>query len=153
MSEEFKVSEDQMSGKYIKDGLTVELVARESKKDPLVNAYTCVDCYFWELGGVAEGCGDPNGCISKAECLPERRIDKKVIHWIEKEKSIGKLYPKGTMILRQRIGSAENNNISLEMSLANAVTPCVYCKATGKSFTISWQEIVDLAIKAGIAEE
>lgn len=67
--------------------------------------------------------------------------------------SIGTIHPRGTLFFRERVASCQSaDGTDLEISLVNMHTPCVECKQTGKFFTLSLHELVDMAIKAGIAE-
>jgi hypothetical protein len=64
---------------------------------------------------------------------------------------VGTVHPAKSMFLRQHIGTAENEKLKYEMTtiLANGC-PLVESKQTGKHFSLSWQDILDLAVKAGI---
>ncbi|WP_427500768.1 hypothetical protein ACQE3E_15495 [Methylomonas sp. MED-D] len=66
---------------------------------------------------------------------------------------IGTIHPKGTMLLRERVGEAETKNgVKIEMSLVNFHTPCIECINTGKFYTVSWADLLELAMAAGVAD-
>jgi hypothetical protein len=63
----------------------------------------------------------------------------------------GKLYPKETMFFRQHVGEAKSDNLAYEMSFnVSGNAPIVHSKQTGQWWTISWQELLELAVVAGI---
>lgn len=68
----------------------------------------------------------------------------------------GKLHAQGTMFLRQHIATAEATldgvDVKFEISMVNFTTPAVYCPATDRFFTLSLQDLLTMAIKAGIAK-
>lgn len=69
---------------------------------------------------------------------------------------IGTIREKGAMFLRVSVGTAadEDNNAKYEMStLAGTSIPCVRSVATGRYFLLTWPEILNLAIDAGIDKE
>jgi hypothetical protein len=65
---------------------------------------------------------------------------------------IGKLHPPKTMFLRVEVGKADlPTGDSFEMTVnAGNYAPIVRSKQTGRSFTLSWSDIVSLAITKGI---
>ena len=65
---------------------------------------------------------------------------------------IGKIHPKKTMFLRNNVGSADGpGGFSYEMSSNfSDHSPIIQSKKTGKWFVLGWEEIVNLAIDAGI---
>jgi hypothetical protein len=66
-------------------------------------------------------------------------------------KHIGTLHPKKTLFFRRHIGEAEAGKLTYEMATNMSESiPIIQSKQTGKWFTLSWQEIIDLAILAGI---
>lgn len=67
---------------------------------------------------------------------------------------IGKIYKSMSLFFRQHVGEAKRENSNYELSMViNDQTPLVCSKQTGKYFSISWQEIIELAIEAGIDKE
>jgi hypothetical protein len=65
---------------------------------------------------------------------------------------VGRLYPPGTMFLRQNVGNAtaENGDV-YELTLnVGASHPIIRSEKTGRWWTVSWQELIGLAIKGGI---
>ena len=65
---------------------------------------------------------------------------------------IGRVNPKGSMFLRNHVGEAANGKRKYEMATNMNGTPIIESKQTGKWFSLSWQDILTLAIKAGIDE-
>jgi hypothetical protein len=63
---------------------------------------------------------------------------------------IGRVYPKGSMFLRTHVGTAEDGKRKYEMATNMNGTPIIESKQTGKWFSLSWQDILNLAEKAGI---
>lgn len=67
-------------------------------------------------------------------------------------KTVGTVYPKGSMFLRLHCGEANLGMTNFELATwVNTGSPLVYCELTGKTFSLSWQDILELAIKAGVA--
>ena len=66
----------------------------------------------------------------------------------------GKIYPKGALFLSVAVGSAGNGARSYELltSGSNGV-PMIESNQTGKTWSISWNELLDFAITAGIDSE
>lgn len=61
------------------------------------------------------------------------------------------VYPAGTLLLREFVGdAADSQGREFELSLINATTPAVKCMATGRTWVISWQGLVDLAVADGV---
>lgn len=64
------------------------------------------------------------------------------------------LHPKGTFMLTVHVGTASNADAGeLEMSLVNGHMPAVRSGRTGKTFVLSWEDIIKQAIAAGILDE
>lgn len=66
--------------------------------------------------------------------------------------TLGTIKPKGTLILREQVGEAEaenGNSYELTTSVSSG-QPIVRSQKTGKWFLLSWQEIIDLAVEAGV---
>ena len=63
---------------------------------------------------------------------------------------LGTIHPKEALLLRVEVGNAKGDSSSYEMSLVNGHIPCVKSALTKKSFTLCWQEIIQLAVDAGI---
>jgi len=64
----------------------------------------------------------------------------------------GQIHPPRTMFLRVHCGEAKAGKLKYEMAAAIAGMPIVESKQTGKWFTLSWQVIIEMAVKAGIDE-
>lgn len=65
---------------------------------------------------------------------------------------LGKVYPKDELIHRMHIGSAEHGDKAYELNTLMSGAPLVKSKQTGKLWTISWDELIKLAVGAGIDE-
>lgn len=67
---------------------------------------------------------------------------------------IGTIHPKNAMYIHEVIGTANNNEgAQYEMMLVNGHIPAIRSKTTGKHFLLGWQDILALAIKAGVDKE
>lgn len=63
----------------------------------------------------------------------------------------GKIHPSGTLILRESRGNAEEESgRKYELSVTMHGQPCVCSETTGKYFVLSWEEILAMAVEAGI---
>jgi hypothetical protein len=64
----------------------------------------------------------------------------------------GKIHPPRTALIRVHVGDAtdECGNKFQMSTLPAQGTPCIYSERTGKYYTLSWQDILDLAIESGI---
>jgi len=67
-----------------------------------------------------------------------------------KTNAVGEVMPKKTMILRVHAGKASAGGFKYEMSNAISGQPIVQSKRTGKWFVLGWEDILSLAVKAGI---
>lgn len=66
-------------------------------------------------------------------------------------KKLGKIHGKGFMTLHMDCGTAKTDEYKLDLSTnASNGSPMVRNSVTNKWFTLNWQEIIDLAIEAGI---
>lgn len=66
-------------------------------------------------------------------------------------KKLGTVHPERAMFLRVHGVDAKNGKLEYECSAgAVGMGPIVLSKQTGLSFTLSWEEIIKLAIAAGI---
>ena len=66
-------------------------------------------------------------------------------------KKYGTLHPKKTLFLSMETGVAEANGVKYELTInMGNNTPIVSSSKTGKYFTLSWQDIINLAIDRGI---
>lgn len=66
---------------------------------------------------------------------------------------LGKIHPSKTLFLRETVGEATDNKTGVKYEMTNGVGgggPIVRSSKTGKWFTLSWSEIINLAKKAGI---
>lgn len=66
-------------------------------------------------------------------------------------KKYGTIHPKKSLFLRIETGSAEANGIKYELTInMGNNAPIVSSSKTGKYFTLSWSDIINLAIDRGI---
>ncbi len=64
----------------------------------------------------------------------------------------GTIHPPRTMFLRVHCGEAKAGKLKYEMATHIAGMPIVESKQTGKWFTLTWQDIIEQAVRAGIDE-
>lgn len=64
--------------------------------------------------------------------------------------SIGEIYPLKTLRQRIHVGRAAVGKLKYEISNSTNGEPVVRSLKTGKWFTPSWRDILDLAAQAGI---
>lgn len=63
----------------------------------------------------------------------------------------GRIHAPDTMFLRMHVGEAKSGDMGYELDTnMAAANPIVRSKQSGKWFTLSWQDIIELAIEAGI---
>jgi hypothetical protein len=66
-------------------------------------------------------------------------------------KPIGEILPPDSMILRNHVGEASLGEIKYDMSfVATTGQPLIHNKNNRKWFTLSWEDILNLAHRAGI---
>jgi len=65
-------------------------------------------------------------------------------------KSIGEIHKPRTLFLRNHVGEATRGKLSYKMSTLMIGTPVVQSCQTGQWFTLSWENILELARAAGI---
>lgn len=64
----------------------------------------------------------------------------------------GSIIDKESLMLCQHVGTATNPELGdFEMIVSMDFSPMIESKKTGKKFRLSWQQILELAIAAGIA--
>lgn len=66
----------------------------------------------------------------------------------------GEIHPPRTLFLRQNVGTLTGDDGSQFEATVNMgdLTPILKSEKTGKWFTLSWQDIVEMGIEAGIDE-
>ncbi len=66
----------------------------------------------------------------------------------------GRIHPRLSFFLRKEVAEAkiDGEKINLYVSVTDS-TPIVVSKTTGKVFTLSWEDIVGIALEAGILKE
>lgn len=63
---------------------------------------------------------------------------------------LGEIIPAGTLFISQHIGRAEGAGATFEMLTAIGGSPMVKCEETGKTFSLSWQDVLTLAVARGV---
>lgn len=71
-----------------------------------------------------------------------------------KEETIGEVLPKGALFLSVGVGSAKDPDNGEEYDLSTDMNhqPLITSKSTGKTWVITWGELISLAVVAGVAE-
>lgn len=67
--------------------------------------------------------------------------------------SHGHLYDSMTMFLRMECGVAKDEETGTEYELTTNIgggSPIIRNKKTGRAWSIGWQELIDMAVEAGI---
>lgn len=69
--------------------------------------------------------------------------------------TIGKIHPRGTIFLRRSYGKASDPRTDRDYDLDGSTggLPMITSGRTGKIWSISWDELIDLAVAAGIDRE
>jgi phosphopantetheinyl transferase len=63
----------------------------------------------------------------------------------------GKLYVPKSLFLRQQIGQATSGKLTFDCAtIVPTGEPVIHSKQTGLWFTLSWEDIIALAVNAGI---
>ena len=65
----------------------------------------------------------------------------------------GKIYPSKSLILRVDCGAADDGSQTYKMSTTMTGEPIIESGSTGKYFVLRWQDIIEMAIEAGIDNE
>lgn len=69
----------------------------------------------------------------------------------EVKKTMGEILPSRTLLFRQHVGEANLGDDSYEMTASvSDFSPIVRSNQTGKWFTLGWEDILRLAIAAGV---
>ena len=72
------------------------------------------------------------------------------LHKMAKNK-VGKIYPSKTLFLRENVGTAAEGKLKYEMTtIIGSNTPLIHSEQTGKWFSLTWPDILNLARAAGI---
>lgn len=80
-------------------------------------------------------------------------IGKQVASIEPRPTRIGTIHPPRSMFLHEGIGGATDGENKLAISVSfTSKTPLIRSETTGKWFSLSWQEILTLAVEAGIHE-
>jgi hypothetical protein len=70
--------------------------------------------------------------------------------------STGKIHDSKTMFLRMHVGEATDNETGIEYEMSTDLAsgqPIIHSKKTGKWWSCGWQDLIELAVKAGIDTE
>ena len=67
-----------------------------------------------------------------------------------KQPKIGTIYPKESLFLRIHAGEAKQGSNIYNLTTSPGGCPMVCSRQTGKYFALSWANVLDLAIAAGI---
>jgi purine-nucleoside phosphorylase len=65
----------------------------------------------------------------------------------------GTMHPKETLIMRMGMGTASCGSQSYELSTGIAGNPIIKSETTGKYFSLSWADLIEVARVAGIDKE
>lgn len=65
----------------------------------------------------------------------------------------GTIHPARSMFLRVAIGTAQADDLSYELTTSVGSLPMIRSTKTGKIWLIGWEELIGLAIDAGIDKE
>ena len=73
---------------------------------------------------------------------------------LKNKSELGTVYSKDSMVLRTANGQANGEDgLNYELSSGMSGAPLIKSEQTGKYWSISWQELVNLALAAGIDNE
>lgn len=72
----------------------------------------------------------------------------------EMDNKFGKIIDPNHLLLsfRKQVATGKVGNMEYTMEISVGCEPMVVSKATGKRFVLTWQDIVELAVLAGIDE-
>ena len=65
----------------------------------------------------------------------------------------GKIHPSTTLFMTVHVGEADRGEFKYDMSTGMSMSPIIRSTLTGKFFTLSWQDVLNLAVAAGIDKE
>jgi len=68
-----------------------------------------------------------------------------------KRETYGEMIGAKAMILRENVGTAEGDEDSFEMTTTMSRSPLVKSSKTGKTFSLSWASIINMAVEAGVS--
>ncbi|WP_418648852.1 hypothetical protein ACNQFN_11330 [Thauera butanivorans] len=63
---------------------------------------------------------------------------------------MGKVHPSATLMLWNHAGTAKSGGNQYEFGFAMDGTPVVLSESSNRLWTISWRELLDMAIAAGV---
>lgn len=64
----------------------------------------------------------------------------------------GTIHPSGTLFFRSFCGSAKVGAREYELDTTIDGNPCIRSETTGKYFVVSWKDLLEMAVAAGIDE-
>ena len=64
----------------------------------------------------------------------------------------GEILSKDALMLVRAVGSTSGDDAGYDFSVGMSMCPIVKSEATGKYFCLSWSDIINLAVSAGIDE-
>ena len=70
----------------------------------------------------------------------------------EMDNKFGKFIEPNHLLLRKEVATGKVGSMEYTMEISSTCEPMVVSKATGKRFVLTWQDIVELAVLAGIDE-
>ena len=68
------------------------------------------------------------------------------------DNKFGKFIEPNHLLLRKEVATGKVGSMEYTMEISSTCEPMVVSKVTGKRFVLTWQDIVDLAVLAGINE-
>jgi hypothetical protein len=64
------------------------------------------------------------------------------------------IYEKDALLLREAVGVAtDSDGVEYELTTSNSRAPMVKSQKTGRTFVLSWEDIIFQAVDAGINKE
>lgn len=66
---------------------------------------------------------------------------------------LGTIHDNKALFMSIHVGTASNDDSTFEICTSMNQSPLIRCVETGKWFSLSWQEILELAEEAGITKE
>lgn len=67
---------------------------------------------------------------------------------------VGTIHPAGRVVARQHVSRCSKDGCRFQLGFApRTKTPVLYCYDTNQTWTVKWDELISLAIDAGISTE
>lgn len=67
--------------------------------------------------------------------------------------NVGQVHDKDVLFLRVDAGTAKSDENNFQLSINLDHSPLILCEETGKWFSLSWKDILALAVEAGISRK